>query len=189
MKTNIRRIAFIGIITLGFNIFAHDFHNHDNLVAAHKNEAKAKSIKVQNGTKLVTGQGDFVFSWDKELTAKFPEDAKKHEPKMHGGFNEDPETGIVYTGIPGYGLCSISADLTEWKLLGNDPKLKSNVHGIVFFKHGGKKAIALAQNQSQKILIVDLEGKILQEISKPTGTEFANDAINKYYSGKSSCSK
>ena len=30
---------------------------------------------------------------------------------MHGGFNEDPKTGIVYTGIPGYGLCAISPDL------------------------------------------------------------------------------
>ena len=30
---------------------------------------------------------------------------------MHGGFNEDPKTGIVYTGITGYGLCAISPDL------------------------------------------------------------------------------
>jgi hypothetical protein len=36
---------------------------------------------------------------------------------MHGGFSEDVDTGIIYTGIPGYGLCSISKDLKNWKLL------------------------------------------------------------------------
>ena len=63
--------------------------------------------EAKEGAKPTSGQGAFVFSWDQELTAAFPEDAKKHEPRMHGGFNEDPETGIVYTGIPGYGLCSL----------------------------------------------------------------------------------
>ena len=28
---------------------------------------------------------------------------------MHGGFNEDPKTGIVYTGIPGHGQCPVSS--------------------------------------------------------------------------------
>ena len=41
---------------------------------------------------------------------------------MHGGFNEDPKTGIVYTGIPGYGLCAISPDLK----VSVDPYLYSN---------------------------------------------------------------
>ena len=50
---------------------------------------------------------------------------------MHGGFNEDAKTGIVYTGIPGWGLCSISPDLTTWTKLGDDKRLKGNIHGIV----------------------------------------------------------
>ena len=33
---------------------------------------------------------------------------------MHGGFNEDPETGLIYTGIPGFGLVQISHDLKIW---------------------------------------------------------------------------
>ena len=48
---------------------------------------------------------------------------------MHGGFNEDPETGMVFTGIPGAGLFSISKDLKSWTKLGTDERLKSNIHG------------------------------------------------------------
>ena len=143
-------------------------HNHDH---SHAKE-------------LTTGQGDMVFVWDKELTAAFPEAAKPHEHKMHGGFNEDPDTGIVYTGIPGSGFYSISADLKTWKLLGDDPRLKDNIHGLVLFTHKDKKYIALANEGKARILIVDLEGKVLQEIKKPTGTEFDFQPANNWFSRK-----
>jgi len=65
---------------------------------------------------------------------------------MHGGFNEDTDTGIVYTGIPDYGLCSLSQDLKTWNLVGTDPILRGNIHGIVVFKHGGETLIATAMN-------------------------------------------
>ena len=133
-----------------------------------------------HASELSTGQGSMVFTWDQELTAKFPEAAKRHEAGMHGGFNEDVDTGIVYTGIPGYGFCSISADLTSWTLLGDDKRLKDNIHGLVVYKHKGKKYVALAQHS--RILIVDLLGKVIQDISKPTGTKFNFAAANKWYS-------
>jgi len=135
-------------------------------------------------SKLLTGQGDFVFAWDQTLTEAFPEAAKLFEPKMHGGFNEDPDTGIVYTGIPGYGLCSISSDLKTWTKLGDDPKLEGNVHGLAFFIHKGKKYIALAQQGDQRILIVELNGNIVQEIKIPKGTEFNFKPANDFYSGE-----
>ena len=69
----------------------------------------------------------------KSLTGAFPDDAVPFEPGMHGGFNEDPETGIVYTGIPGYGLCAISKDLKKWTKLGTDERLKDNIHGHCLF--------------------------------------------------------
>ena len=47
-----------------------------------------------------------------------PEEARVHESKMHGGFSEDVDTGILYTGIPGYGLCELSSDLKTWKKIG-----------------------------------------------------------------------
>ena len=138
----------------------------------------------ENLSVLRTGQGDFIFSWDQNLTAAFPEEAKKYEPRMHGGFNEDPETGIVYTGIPDYGLCSISADLKTWKKLGTDNRLKENIHGLVFFAHDGKKMLALAQHS--RVLITDFEGDPIQELNSPKGGEFSNSTVNKYYSSAKS---
>jgi hypothetical protein len=90
------------------------------------------------------------FSWDVDLTNAFPKEAKPFEKDMHGGFNEDPDTGIVYTGIPGYGLCAISPDLKTWTKLGTDPRLKGNIHGICCFKHGSSTCIAVAQNEDAR---------------------------------------
>ena len=167
-----KKAISLGLLCLATNAIA---FGHGAKGEAHDHGSHKK------GGALVTGQGDFVFSWDEGLTSAFPEAAKPFEPRMHGGFNEDPETGIVYTGIPGYGLCSISADLTEWKKLGTDDKLKGNVHGIVFFVHKGKKYIALAQQGNQRVLITDLNGNIVDELLPPKGTEFGFKPANDYY--------
>ncbi|MEM7374378.1 MAG: hypothetical protein AAF587_37635 [Bacteroidota bacterium] len=133
----------------------------------------------------ISGQGDFTFSWDQDLTAAFPEDAREFEPKMHGGFNEDPETGIVYTGIPGYGLCSISPDLKSWTRIGTDERLKDNIHGIVFFVHNGNKHLAVAQ-EGKRVLVLDLAGNIVSEMLKPTGNEFSFALANEFFSSEDS---
>lgn len=121
---------------------------------------------------------EFVFSWDQELSNSFPVDAKPFEAKMHGGFTEDPKTGVVYTGIPGYGLCKISPDLKTWTKIGRDDRLKDNIHGITFFEHKAKKHLAVAQN-GNRVLVLDLEGNIISDLLKPSGDEFdflpAND--------------
>jgi hypothetical protein len=104
---------------------------------------------------------------------------------MHGGFNEDPETGIVYTGIPGYGLCSISPDLTKWTTLGTDKRLKDNIHGIVFFVHKGVKYLAVAQ-EGKRVLVLTLDGKIVSEILKPSGTEFKFAVANEFFASEDS---
>ena len=109
-----------------------------------------------------SGQGDAVFSWDQDLTAVFPDECKEFEDQMHGGFNEDTETGMVYTGIPGAGLFSISPDLRTWKRLGTDNRLKKNIHGLVVFKHKGQTLIAAALNQDQLVLILTLDGEVKQ---------------------------
>jgi hypothetical protein len=91
-----------------------------------------------------------VFSWEQELTAAFPEGAKPYEKDMHGGFAEDPDTGMIYTGIPGFGLCRISADLSKWERIGSDERLETgNVHGLCVFKHSGYSHIAVADNIEQ----------------------------------------
>ncbi|MCK0148158.1 hypothetical protein MWU78_21100 [Arenibacter sp. F26102] len=164
----------------------HTHHTHENNDMAHHHEhGPMASDEMPKQAKLVTGQGDYIFSWDQELTAAFPEDAHEFEPGMHGGFNEDPETGIVYTGIPGYGLCSISQDLTKWSTLGTDQRLKDNIHGIVFFVHKGKKYLAVAQ-EGKRVLVLTLDGNIVSEISKPTGTEFKFAPANEFFASKDS---
>lgn len=135
--------------------------------------------------KLVTGQGDFVFSWDQSLTAAFPEEAQEFEPGMHGGFNEDPETGIVYTGIPGYGLCAISPDLKTWSRIGTDERLKDNIHGIVFFVHKGKKHLAIAQ-EGKRVLVLTIDGQIVSDILKPSGNEFDFVPANDFFGSRGS---
>ena len=152
-------------------------HVHENLT----NQPNTDNKQV----KLVTGQGDFIFSWEEALTGAFPTDAKEFEPQMHGGFNEDRETGIVYTGIPGYGLCAISPDLKEWTKLGTDERLKDNIHGIVFFVHKGKKQLAVAQ-EGKRVLVLNLDGTIVSDILKPIGMEFDFVPANDFYVAENS---
>jgi hypothetical protein len=192
---SIKRFALCGLLGLAWTgaAWAHDptaaKSDHPDHAQAKKDISHVLLVAradAKAGAKKTTGQGSMVFSWDQGLTAAFPDAAKPHEKGMHGGFNEDPETGIVYTGIPGYGLCSISADLKSWKKLGDDKRLNANIHGIVFFVHKGNKRIAVAQNGAQKVLITDLEGKVLHELTKPKGDEFDFEPANAFYGGKKS---
>lgn len=154
-------------------------HDHE-----HQHQHLPSSPDIHK-TKLVTGQGEFIFSWDEKLTAAFPKDAQEFEAGMHGGFNEDPETGIVYTGIPGYGLCAISSDLTEWTKIGTDERLKDNIHGIVFFVHNSRKYLAVAQ-EGKRVLVLNLDGTIVSDILKPTGNEFDFAPANEFFASEDS---
>ncbi len=173
-------ISLIGSTTLVLGQGTHHDHEHTD----HQHHQDDTGPMVKQG-KLVTGQGEFVFSWDQELTAAFPDDAVEFEPRMHGGFNEDPETGIVYTGIPGYGLCAISKDLTQWTKLGTDDRLKDNIHGIVFFVHRGKKHLAVAQ-EGKRVLVLNLDGSIISDIVKPIGAEFNFAPANEFFASPES---
>jgi len=174
-------IAF-GLSTPLLSQSQENHHTHGN-GSHHHNELEEATSTDQ--VKLVTGQGDFIFSWDQQLSAVFPKDAIEFEPRMHGGFNEDPETGIIYTGIPEYGLCSISPDLTKWTTIGTDERLKDNIHGIVFFVHKGEKFLAVAQ-EGKRVLVLTLEGKVISEILKPTGNEFKFVEANQFFASKDS---
>ncbi len=167
----------------------HSHHGHDHHSLSdhpHPHEPLVANANANmDRAKLVTGQGDFIFSWDKGLTSAFPDGALEFESGMHGGFNEDPETGIVYTGIPGYGLCSISPDLKTWTKIGTDERLKDNIHGIVFFVHKGKKQLAVAQ-EGKRVLVLNLDGTIVSDILKPRGNEFDFVPANDFFASKGS---
>lgn len=189
MMKRIIFLAFVFCITFGLSTpmmsQSHEnHHTHGDAQGQHHHHEKQKTTSADQ-LKLVTGQGNFIFSWDEELTAAFPKDAQMFESKMHGGFNEDPQTGIVYTGIPGYGLCSISPDLTKWAPIGTDQRLKDNIHGIVFFIHKGEKYLAVAQ-EGKRVLVLTLEGKIVSEILKPTGNEFTFEKANQFFASQDS---
>jgi len=147
-------------------------------------EVMRAQLKAQFDVKQFTGQGNAVFSWESNLTDAFPSDAKSFERDMHGGFSEDVDTGIVYTGIPNYGLCKISPDLKTWTRIGKDERLKDNIHGICVYEDRGKKYIAMAQNEKQRVLITALDGTVLQELTIPKGGEFNFDEANGYYSSR-----
>lgn len=194
----IKILVVLFIVGLSFAFMAHgdkhddtthSHHGHDHHSLADHHHPHEPLVANANANmdraKLVTGQGDFIFSWDKGLTAAFPDDAEEFEPGMHGGFNEDPETGIIYTGIPGYGLCSISPDLKTWTKIGTDERLKDNIHGIVFFVHKGKKQLAVAQ-EGKRVLVLNLDGTIVSDILKPRGNEFDFVPANDFFASKGS---
>jgi hypothetical protein len=101
--------AAAGVVGIGLTTEAHAHgthaHTHDgkesglaarlrqleHQVADLSDRLRAHTADVQ----ATTGQGKAVFSWDRGLTEAFPEDAKPFEKNLHGGFNEDPKTGIV----------------------------------------------------------------------------------------------
>lgn len=183
-------LASVGVCLSGVSM-CHGTHSHSSSADSERIEKLERQVaqlsgllEAQQRVSRTSGQGDMVFSWDQELTAAFPRDARVYEKDMHGGFSEDSETGIVYTGIPGYGLCKISPDLKTWQSIGSDARLKDNIHGMVVFNHKGATRIALAQNEHERVLIVDVDGHVVQELSKPQGGEFEFDEANAYYSHK-----
>ena len=96
-----KRKAFLIILTwivlcLSTPLFSQLYENQKNSEDGHHHHHLSEEVSTADKVKLVTGKGDFIFSWDQKLTAAFPKEAIMFEPKMHGGFNEDPETGIVY---------------------------------------------------------------------------------------------
>ena len=195
-RTTLKKFFIICILCFSYTLTAqhshndsdHTHHAHEHTVAdatTHHGHTHVDSNNTSTKAKLVTGQGDFIFSYDAGLTAALPEEAHEFEPGMHGGFNEDPETGIVYTGIPGYGLCSISPDLTKWTKIGTDERLKDNIHGIVFFVHKGEKMLAVAQN-GVRVMVLKLDGTVVSEIVKPTGNEFKFELANEYFASEKS---
>jgi hypothetical protein len=191
IKGKSRTILSTGLLLgLSFSVAAHvsesEQHAEEQRHAEHSNDPKhLKPEPIGNTAKLVTGQGEFIFSWDEELTAAFPKDARQFESEMHGGFTEDPETGIVYTGIPGYGLASISSNLKRWETIGADPRLKDNIHGLVFFVHNDIKYLALAQ-EGKRVLVLTLDGNIVSEIVKPSGNEFEFIPANEFFGSETS---
>ena len=86
----------------GSHPHTHDGNPHNSGVAARLLQLEQQVTDLADllsaytsDVNLTTGQGKAIFSWDRGLTACFPADARPFEKNLHGGFNEDPKTGIV----------------------------------------------------------------------------------------------
>ena len=85
IKTTFSIVIICTTLTLSSPLMSqsdHNHHTHEN-GAGHDHQSDSDQGTAEK-LKLVTGQGDFVFSWDKVLTAAFPKDAIEFEPRMHG---------------------------------------------------------------------------------------------------------
>ena len=169
-----RLSAGVGLVAAGGSAAAAchaasgEHHVHGEIASMRRRlERLEADSAARYGVKHTTGQNDAIFCWDEALTAAMPAHARAHEKDMHGGFTEDTTTGKVYTGIPGAGLFELSADLTTWRKLGDDPRLLSNIHGLVVFTHGSETSLALAQNDAERILICSLDGSVKSELTAP----------------------
>ena len=69
--------------------------------------------------------------------------------------------------------------------MGTDERLKDNIHGIVFFVHKGKKFLAVTQ-EGKRVLVLTLDGRVVSEILKPSGTEFKFAVANDFFSAADS---
>lgn len=88
--------AGIGVLSSRSRALCHGNHDHGDS-KMEMLEARIRLLEAgaaaKYGVKQRTGAGNAIFSWDEELTAALPEECKRFEKNMHGGFNEDPLTG------------------------------------------------------------------------------------------------
>ena len=88
---------FAGRTLTGDPALCHGNHSHGNQSKMEMLEARISMLEAgaaaKYGVKQQTGSGPAIFSWDEDLTAALPEECKRFEKDMHGGFNEDPDTG------------------------------------------------------------------------------------------------
>ena len=80
-KTTLTVLIIVFFLGFSYNLKAqstHHDHEHTHSytdMADNHAHGPMQSNQIARKAKLVTGQGDFVFSWDQELTAAFPKDA------------------------------------------------------------------------------------------------------------------
>lgn len=65
--------------------------------------------------------------------------------------------------------------------IGDDERLKKKIHEIVFFVHERERFLALAQNNDERLLVVDMHGEVKLELANAHGTEFTLPEVIGYY--------
>ena len=130
------------------------------------------------------GEGRWVLRDD---LGKLPPETFGSLGELHGATAEDARTGRMYMVFPGVGLGELDADMKQWTIVGGDDLVKLNAisHGSCVFHDGAEARLALASPNGH-VLVCDLTGKILGDLTMPqVGPDFtfSDDAVTAYYAG------
>ncbi len=121
-----------------------------------------------------SGQGAFTFALRDDLYT-LPGAAEEHEVKLHGGFAIDnrPDKGQIYYGMPGAGIMRISADLKSQDIIAIPEDLRDiNFHSTKIGQFDGKERLILPANGNEKVVVMDLEGKLEHTLARPEFEEY-----------------
>ncbi|MCE9642884.1 MAG: hypothetical protein K8Q97_01015 [Candidatus Andersenbacteria bacterium] len=160
-----RWIACALLLVSANTLLAHPGHKHakgERIVMINENFAEEQKTD---------GQGDWVFKYRSDLSTVPVEE--RFLLAAHGGFATDPATNITYFGLPGTGVIQISPDLTSMKVIGGDTGLFNpqgelwNYHNTCIVDHAGTKYLGLAGNNSGRVWVVGLDGKIHNTFTAP----------------------
>lgn len=121
-----------------------------------------------------TGQGEWTFRWNRELS-ELPEEARKVLAGAHGGFAADRRgKGDVYFALKGCGIIRMSADLSKKEVIRLDPYLlEGNFHNTTLIRdEKGGAYLALPDNEKGRVYITGTDGKLVQVLSHPRGNPY-----------------
>lgn len=138
----------------------------------------------EDAAEKTSGQGDYKFRV-LYTSSHLPEAAQEHLVKAHGGFAIDRRKGKgeTYFALPGAGILRISSNLKKVELLDTpDEMLNTNMHNAaIWYDKGDNAYLGFPANDANKIFVTDLKGKLLATLDPPTGSEFAEKKVARYF--------
>ncbi|MCM2369830.1 NHL repeat-containing protein [Aporhodopirellula aestuarii] len=178
--TRIARAAFGLLLTGCFagTAAAHEGHDH----SATQLTAASEGPVAMSSTFQV---GDKTYRWEhrNDLGAQPEKMVAAAKGGLHNNADQDPQTKEIVTVVKSYGLVTLDPEMKAWRLVEDqDPHFAAgmNSHGTDCFEFNGESLWAFASTNTGEVVITK-RGEILAKLSKPEGTEFANEKINQYY--------
>lgn len=161
---------------------SHEGHDHSHSLVKVTTQSKSDSEMAKSSVFQV---GEKTYRWEhREAMGKQPEAMiAAAKGRLHNNADQDLITKEIVTVVNGYGLVSLDAEMSQWKLLEDQDPLFAggmNAHGTDCFVSGGESFWAFASTNTRQVVISN-RGQIVGKLGTPTGTEFDNDSINKYY--------
>src|SRR5262245_46941197 len=140
-----------------------------------------------NGNTAVSGQGKMKF---KVLykSDHLPPEAQKALKGAHGGFSVDLQKGKgeTYFALKGAGIVRISADLKSTRMVDTPEEMRNtNLHNTtIWHAPDGKSHLIFPGNESNKVFMTGLDGKLDTVLATPGSADLGNTAPNDYFKAK-----